>query len=414
MDGLEFENHIVHNILNDIYIKINQEDSKEAIDLDNLNFLNTSIEYIQNRLKITIVNLLNPAQLTNISNDLTNAQTNINNYINTKNEAYLNSAQTHLYNSFARFNSIPTHVTKSSYNFSRSISSFEKLFTEKNEQLNKEYDELLAVTANLKEQTEEQSDEIDRLKELLEEKELTIESLNKSFKTEFEEIVENIKEQSSEITNENESKIDNKITQIDNIFESKLVEHKESISELINKTDVSAQKFIEQLEEYRVQGRTLIGLINDSAVTGNYQKIANENKTTANIWRRISIGFMSLLSGLLIYAIWDISGSDFDWKKSIIRIIVAAALSYPATYAARESSKHRIIENKNRKLELELASINPFIDDLEPDEKKKIKEELVNKYFGNNLSESIDFSKEEEISVTIIEKILKSLLPFVK
>ena len=124
---------------------------------------------------------------------------------------------------------------------------------------------------------------------------------------------------------------------------------------------------------------------------------------------------MILLSGILIYTIWDISGSNFDWTKSLIRVIAAAALSYPATYAARESSKHRRLETMNRTAELELASIGPFIEILDDKKKQEIKEKLVEKYFGNsnNPSSQLD-PKDEELSVGGFEKLIKALLPFIK
>ena len=47
------------------------------------------------------------------------------------------------------------------------------------------------------------------------------------------------------------------------------------------------------------------------------------------------------------------------------------------SYAARESAKYQNQETMYRSLELEFASLNPFIEFLPEDKKKKIKEELV-------------------------------------
>lgn len=413
MDGLEFENHIVHNIINDLLSILNEEDSTNQIDLDNLDFFKSAVEYNESRLKISIVKLLNIAVLNNIANDLTNALTFINNFLKTKNQTHLDSVRTHFYNSFSRFNTVPTHITKSSYNFSRSITSFENNLKEKYKILESENEDLNIYSAKLKTEINTLNEKLQILENSLLAKEEIIDDLNSNFKSNFEKIVEDIKEQTEENIEDNNNKIKSSIKILNDEFDNNITSQNEKVKTLIETSEISAQKLINKLEEYKLEGRTLIGLINDSAVTGNYQKIANENKKTANIWRRVSLGFMSLLSCLLIYAIWDISGSDFDWKKSLIRIIVAAALSYPATYAAKESTKHRNVEIRNRKLELELASINPFIDDLGLEEKKKIKEELVNKYFGNNLVELSTDNKDEEISVNIIEKILKSLIPFI-
>ncbi|MBK1439679.1 hypothetical protein JHJ32_06765 [Parapedobacter sp. ISTM3] len=63
-------------------------------------------------------------------------------------------------------------------------------------------------------------------------------------------------------------------------------------------------------------------------------------------------------------------------------------------------------------MELELASIGPFIELLPEAKKEAIKEELVKKYFGQQAS--IHFDNKDEVSINGLEKILKVILPFVK
>jgi hypothetical protein len=102
--------------------------------------------------------------------------------------------------------------------------------------------------------------------------------------------------------------------------------------------------------------------------------------------------------------------------KSILRIVAAAVLSYPATYAARESSKHRKLENFNRKLELELSSIEAFIELLPEEKKQNIKEKLAEKYFGSTLDafDDTDLKSDKEYSLQSIERIFKAIEPLIK
>jgi hypothetical protein len=150
-------------------------------------------------------------------------------------------------------------------------------------------------------------------------------------------------------------------------------------------------------------------------VTGNYQKIANQHKSSANFFRWVALGFMIVMSGLLIYSIIELSNTDFNLYKSLVRILAAAVLTYPAVYAARESSRHRNLETQNRNLELELASIGPFIELLPEDKKQSIKEGLVNKYFGKSTHLEGDKKDEgDDVSISGLEKILKTILPYIK
>ena len=223
----------------------------------------------------------------------------------------------------------------------------------------------------------------------------------KTFRTEFDTIKQSY---------ETEKK--NFRTEFDTIKESFNAE----IEEIKQEIDTDTTTLISDLNQKLDDAKKIVGVIGDVSVTGNYQQIANSNKKTADNLRFIAITLMLILSGLLIYTIWDISGSTFDWTKSLIRILAAAALSYPATYAARESSKHRRLEILNRKAELELAAINPFIELLPENKKQEIKEKLVEKYFGNH-SVNVDNSdnqKDDEVSINALDKILKTILSNIK
>ena len=62
-------------------------------------------------------------------------------------------------------------------------------------------------------------------------------------------------------------------------------------------------------------------------------------------------------------------------------------LGIPAWYCAGESSKHRKVEQRNRRLELELASLMPFLETLTPEARQKVIETLSAKYFGQDPSD---------------------------
>lgn len=66
-------------------------------------------------------------------------------------------------------------------------------------------------------------------------------------------------------------------------------------------------------------------------------------------------------------------------------------------------------------MELELASIGPFIELLPEAKKEAIKEELVKKYFGQQVNiHSEKKDDNDEVSINGLEKILKAILPFIK
>jgi uncharacterized protein (UPF0218 family) len=61
-------------------------------------------------------------------------------------------------------------------------------------------------------------------------------------------------------------------------------------------------------------------------------------------------------------------------------------------------------------MELDLATINPFIELLDDQTKKQIKEKLVDRYFNIN----VEVLKENNIPISLLEKIFNQIANFIK
>src|SRR6185369_98646 len=88
--------------------------------------------------------------------------------------------------------------------------------------------------------------------------------------------------------------------------------------------DTVAVSFNEKLNELNsklTEANKIVNIIWNVGVTGNYQKIANENDFTANLLRVGAVFFMVLMSSLLVWSIIDLSKADFDLYKSVARIL---------------------------------------------------------------------------------------------
>lgn len=401
----EFENHLLFEKLEQLNAKINDKDFRELIGVDDLNFYETALKYIADRLNLTLPSIVQESELNTISTELENALSQINSFVGNNNQGHITNSKNHIHSALTRIRNLPLPFSKNDFNFSKNIANFEKIIQEKYSTVEEENEQLKSDFESVKSELEQTKEELERLEKALEQKETELNNLNDSFKTDF----DNIKSSATQNFEQDRETFRDEFDEEKNRLSQEVESLKESID---NGTDDLVKKLEEKLEE----AKKIVGVVSDKAVTGNYQNVANDNKTKANIFRWIAILLMLALSGLLIYTIWDISGDTFDWTKSLVRILAAAALSYPATYAARESSKHRKLENLNRKAELELAAINPFIELLPEQKKQEIKEKLVEKYFGNNqnIISDLDEKGDENISIGTIERIVKTLLPFIK
>ena len=399
MTSESFEKHNIFDRLNSLEEILSNEELKEKIDLEKLSFFQTVFSYINQRVKLTIPDLVQQTELDALSNELNAGIAQINSFSGNNNVGHLTNATNNFNAAINRVKNLPIPVAKTDFNFSRKIADFEKTAKGKYKSLEKEKNELKSEIESFKTNLTNKEAEIQRLLKLIEGKEAEIQNLNSSFQTNF----NNIKSEHNQ-SFENDRKTYR--TEIDKAKET----FREEIDELKDSIDTDTTKIVEQLNKKLTEAKTLVNLIGNVGVTGNYHNIANSHKKSADFWRVMAIVFMSVFSILLVWTIIDLSSEGFDWTKSLIRIIAAAALSYPATYAARESSKHRKLETINRNAELELASINPFIEGLADDKKQVIKEKLVEKYFGNNNNNDFLDSKESEgLSIPAFEKLLNAI-----
>lgn len=409
----EFKEHVIHEKIEQLASRLNDEEVKENIDLETFSFYESVSQYITDRLRLTIPVLVQENELNSLSNEIEAGLQQINSFIGNGNAGHITNANNNFYSALNRTRNLPLPFAKNDFNFSKAIANFQDSVQQKYESLEQENSELKQEIDELKSDlktktTEFQSDleskqeELRRLAESLVEKEgglieaLTEEYQEKhdSVRNSFKETIESDREEYREEINEQQ-----------NTFRAEIDDLKEKI-------DTDTSDLVSKLEKKLEDAKKIVNIVGNVGVTGNFQKIADDHKTTANSWRIVAIVFMGILSGLLVYTIWDIShGENFDWIKSLIRVIAAAALSYPATYAAKESSKHRKLESFNRRNELELASIEPFIELLPEDKKQQIKSKLVEKYFGNNEIVNDSTDSKEEVSVVGFEKIIKAILP---
>lgn len=149
--------------------------------------------------------------------------------------------------------------------------------------------------------------------------------------------------------------------------------------------DAEAAALVARLQEQESRVLKLVEAMGTKGITANYSAIAKRELFAADVWRAITI---AIFSGGIGVAIWIL---EFFMKDGIgklnpteiaMRFGFALAITSPAIYTARESARHRTTGDRARQAELELASLGPFIANLERDTQDSIRRGLVAMYFG--------------------------------
>jgi hypothetical protein len=181
-------------------------------------------------------------------------------------------------------------------------------------------------------------------------------------------------------------------------------------------TTSKANNHISVLAKKEQEARDIVKIVGNIGITGNYQKIANDESSAANFWRWATVGFFGVgvvvaLTAFIAHFYNGATSENF-WTFAM-RFITAIAIASPAFYTARESARHRTNADRARQRELELASLGPFIELLPDDEKHAITKLMTEKYFGkeveaHHVQQPVNPKDAIDLAKTAIEGLVKA------
>ena len=143
-------------------------------------------------------------------------------------------------------------------------------------------------------------------------------------------------------------------------------------------------KLVEDIEAQKAEAQNIIGIITETGLIGGFQKEANAAQKAGTTWR---ITAAVALAGLIVFAVYVFATragqkTSTTWADVGWRVFVASAVGLFAAYAARQADKHDRTRRRSRRMELELASISPYLHSLPEAQQIEIKMDLARRLFG--------------------------------
>ena len=200
------------------------------------------------------------------------------------------------------------------------------------------------------------------------------------------------------------------LKKVGNFYESIIKSYEKNLYETTNEYKSTSENVIHELNTSLIQAKSIVNAVSDTSITGSYRLSSEAHRKTANVIRIIAIFFMGIMSTILFRTLYFFSQDSLEWHFALIRILATAVLIYPLTYLIQESNKHRNLQNMYRKIELELATLNPFIEFFDDSKKQEIREKLIEKYFSGNSGYFETNNKSTKIAYKELKKLLKILL----
>lgn len=192
----------------------------------------------------------------------------------------------------------------------------------------------------------------------------------KSFKQESQEVIDQWREVFSQEQQEAQKDFDASVEKLE-----------EKIKLIEDKLTTQLQSSVDQMESYRDQAEKLVFVIANTGMAGGFKKVADRAQRDLMIWQGAAVLFMIGLIGFSILP--SINPSISTPPPLPERIFVSVAFGILVAFTIRQVERNQKIESENRKLELELASINPFLSELPEEDQNAIKQQLALRLFGN-------------------------------
>lgn len=189
--------------------------------------------------------------------------------------------------------------------------------------------------------------------------------------SEFEKLLADSREQFQELTQAREEEL----KALARTLESAGVEQRKQLDE-------RARSTLNQIETLRDQAQQIVHTVGNIGMTGDYQRNAEEQRTSANRWRvaAMILFVLGVTGATLLLGV--VAKDDLSLVTTLRRIALAVLILTPAYYAAQQSRVHREREVRYRSIELELASLDPFLALMPDDLRQSIKSELAGRYFA--------------------------------
>ena len=147
-----------------------------------------------------------------------------------------------------------------------------------------------------------------------------------------------------------------------------------------------AEGLISELQGFKVEAGELVGLTGTLTRANAYREAAKDEGLRGWIWSGVAAGALLALSIVAFKTLWTYTNSvhplGIDWSGFSIRVYTLFALTALAFYAGRQGEIHKNAERQNRRLFSDLASISPFLSDIDSEKRQAIIEEIARRIFG--------------------------------
>jgi hypothetical protein len=416
-----FQEHGIHSKLQSLRDDLDSipRDFKEPITITYVNRITHVLQYVQTILTQVESSLVPTKSLNQMLQVMTDIETDLTKYKETKDEVIFETTNNRADSVLLHLSNIPriqspddlSALVEGINRLRSDVSSYLDYVANKAEIIGKKLDERISeldIRLSSTESTiETQKGRLDSAITEFQSRSLSSESERKK---EFDELIKSKSQEFENAMTSHKEKLESAIEDIENKLEATTTQLDNATKETLKLHSQKAQENEKFLQSKVDEAKQLVHVIGNVGVTGEFAETARREREAANRLRFYSLVFMIITVIIILTIVIKTAVAGVDWKLVAFRMSASLILLVPAYYLARESTIHRKREQHTRKMALELASIDPYLELLPEEKKIELKSQLTERYFGqpDSAPETISNPDSKEL-IKVIGEVLRNL-----
>ena len=218
------------------------------------------------------------------------------------------------------------------------------------------------------------------------------------FQEQFSKAEETRRERFSDLTDEQQDE-----------FRALLDQSRESLQAQLTSVSEHVENVIEQLKEQQEEVEKIVGAVGATGMSAGFQTAADYEKKQAEIWRLVGV---AALVAIVFVALFTFAPPEegLDWITIARKVLVSTPLGALAAYALTEAGRHRRRQTRNRRLALELASIDPYLARLPESDQHTVKKTLVERWFAQKQPPTKEEAVTQKSLLNLIRDLVKEVV----
>lgn len=233
----------------------------------------------------------------------------------------------------------------------------------------------------IRREVEELRQEISSMKSSIKEERSRADAVVSELQSQFSKAEDSRRNEFASSLKEEEEKMEAARSSFDEKSKINLEKSEKALEDIASQLNERSENTIDDIESLKGKAERLVHVIANTGMVGGYQRVANEERNAGRFWDAVSL---CALVGMVSFAIFAFKGTleEFEVGAFLARFGVVLTFGALAGYGARQADKHHRVERRNRRVELELASIDPFLAELPEEERNQVKAAVADRLFA--------------------------------